>query len=403
MRNLHSFNLLLLCMLSALLLKGCCRYHEPEDDTIKRTVLVYVVAENSLCYGDYHKQDMDELDVAVDDIPSNCRLVVYVDDDNYPYIYVLQKDKNGQAERKTLLAYEEDRVSTSKEQLSEAINYVRTLYPSDGYGLVYWSHGSAWLPATRSIGIDNGSNTYSNNGDKMEISALAEVLEQYPALDFLMFDACFMQSIEVDWTLRKSAKYIIASPAEIPGPGAPYQSIVAPMFASSADVEGIIDAYYHCYADTAVSVYAGSSMAFGALLSVVQTDALENLQTLTKQMLDKYVVATIDDDLEDIQRYNPITSSARPEYYDMNGYMRHLITSDADYTTWRKAFDKAVPYRLTTDEWYSSYNNGMNSVNRSDYGGVSMFVPQSYVVFQNMLSWFRGTSWYTDSWSSTGW
>lgn len=398
------YRFLLVSAFAALMLTSCLEPYEPvEEKKLSRTVLVYIVAENSLSYGGYHDADMAELDAAVDDIPQDCRLVVYVDDSNYPRLYQLQRDKHGNALRRVIRQYDEDRVSTSKEQLAEILGLTMAMFPSEEYGMVYWSHGSAWLPATRSIGIDNGKNSYSNSGSKMEIEALAEVLDQFPKLEFLMFDACFMQSIEVDWTLRNCAKYIIASPAEIPGPGAPYDHIMAPMFSATCDVEGIIDEYFHCYYDSACYVYDGSNYSFGALLSVVKTDALDSLRTITNEMLNKYVSPGIKDNLTLVQRYNPITSSSMPEYFDMNGYMKSVITSSADYTAWRTAFDEAVPYTRATGRWYSSYSNNMCYLNRADYGGVSMFVPQPYAVFADMLGWFRDTSWYNECWSSTGW
>lgn len=391
-------------LLALLTFVSCDPYRGIEkEDTIHRTVLVYIVAENSLCYGDFHKLDMAELDAAVGDIPKNGRLLVYVDDDNYPYLYQLQADKQGNPVHKMLVQYEEDRVSTSNEQLAEVMTKMTTLFPSDEYGFVYWSHGSAWLPASRSIGIDNGKNSYSNTGSKMEIDDLAAVLGQFPKLEFLMFDACFMQAMEVDWALRNCAKYIIASPAEIPGPGAPYDRLMTPMFAESCDVEGIIEQYYRSYADSAVSVGDGSSKCFGALLSVVKTDELDSLRAVTERMLEKYVQAYTYDDLSDVQYYNPISSSSRPEYFDMNGYMQHLITSSLDYMRWHNAFEKAVPYTRTTRSWYSSYSNAMEYVNRTDYGGVSMFVPQSIKLYNDLLGSFRNTSWYQDCWFQTGW
>ena len=36
--------------------------------------------------------------------------------------------------------------------------------------------------------------------------------------EFILFDACLMSSIEVLYDLRDKAKYVIASPAELPAP-----------------------------------------------------------------------------------------------------------------------------------------------------------------------------------------
>ena len=61
-------------------------------------------------------------------------------------------------------------------------------------------------------------NSHSNSGSKMEIADVAAALDDFPRLDFILFDACFMQAVEVAYELRHVAKYIASSPAEIPNP-----------------------------------------------------------------------------------------------------------------------------------------------------------------------------------------
>ena len=55
----------------------------------------------------------------------------------------------------------------------------------------------------------------------MNISDLVTILsaDAVPHFDFVLFDACFMQSIEVAYALRNFTDYYIGSPTEIPGPG----------------------------------------------------------------------------------------------------------------------------------------------------------------------------------------
>lgn len=95
--------------------------------------------------------------------------------------------------------------------------------------MVYWSHGEGWIPypvtSTRWVGQDTG------DGDKrMNISALASVLDEIPHLDFLLFDACFMQSVEVAYELRSYTDYFLASPTEIPAPVHLMTSLCQPCF-----------------------------------------------------------------------------------------------------------------------------------------------------------------------------
>ena len=404
-----SANILLTAFL-LLLLSACHPWDNPENDDndnrLTRTILVYMVAENSLSYGGFQQQDFDEIASSVGDIPDDCRLLIYMDDTDFPRLYV--SDKSEPSGIRQMLHWQTDLDSCDPNVLKELMNAVVTLYPSKGYGLVFWSHGNAWLPKTRkapqqrTIGIDNGRNSSDNSGSKMEISQLKEALSDFPQLDFLMFDACFMQTIEVAWELRDVTHYIIASPAEIPNPGAPYHNIIAPMFAPKADVEGIIDQYYHFYADSVVLIREGYSSSHGAVLSVVDCTQLEALQAATDKMIRRYASTEEDFGLLSLLRYFPISSQTIPEYFDMKAYMRHLITSPDDWKEWLASFDAAVPYRRATDHWFTSYTGRYMYIgNEENYGGISMFVPQPDSYFATLLEQFRKTSWYPVSgWSA---
>lgn len=109
------------------------------------------------------------------------------------------------------------------------------------------SHGEGWLeyqnPKTRWWGQDTGGKDY-----RMNLSDLNDVLRNTPHLNFLLFDACFMQSVEVAYELKAHADYIIGSPTEIPAPGVPYQKVVPAMFANDASAAGIAKAYFEFYA-----------------------------------------------------------------------------------------------------------------------------------------------------------
>ena len=83
-----------------------------------------------------------------------------------------------------------------------------SLYKAESYGLIYWSHGEGWiptpLPSTRWIGNDK-----TGGGHYMNIEDLKLVLQNAPHFDFIMFDACFMQSVEVAYELRDCCDYYI--------------------------------------------------------------------------------------------------------------------------------------------------------------------------------------------------
>ena len=103
-RKTHGKYLSLLLSVSLLLFASCHPWDHPsDDDVIRRTVLVYMVAENSLSYGDFHQQDLDELLSASDQIPANCRLLVYVDDTDLPRLYEVRPSTDTKTTGATLL------------------------------------------------------------------------------------------------------------------------------------------------------------------------------------------------------------------------------------------------------------------------------------------------------------
>lgn len=395
-------------MLMLMVATSCHRFCGEEELEANRTVLVYMAAENSLSYGAFHEQDLTEIMQAVGEgaLPRNSRLLVYVDDTELPRILSVENQK-GKAVSEVVHSYTDEHNSGDTENLRQVMEWVCENSPSKSYGLVVWSHGDAWLPAKapvqRSICIDNERNNYSNNGTKMDIDEFAAVLSGFPRLEFIMFDACFMQAVEVAYELRHTARYIIASPAEIPNPGAPYECLVAPMFSVPFNPEKVVERYYRMYNDSVMALYEGSKDRYGVSLSAIDCDRLEELAGITSEMLVKYVPKGLGMDLRGVQRYYPLSSKTRPEFHDMNGFMSRLITNESDYSRWKSAFDKAVPCAMSTEWWYSN-DARMQYVDLALYGGVSCYVPQSSAVYTSLNEKFRKTSWYEVSgWAEVEW
>ncbi|KAA6321941.1 hypothetical protein EZS27_028467, partial [termite gut metagenome] len=230
-----------------------CEKEEPELPLKgRRTVLAYLAADNSL--SSFSEEDISEMMEGVMELKDEAdRLIVYVDN-NYrregqPQLLRLKKDKTGTVVKEVIRTYETQN-SVSVEVMKEVLSRTFGNFPAASYGLVLWSHGDGWAPAnnqklslSRSFGEDESGST------KMDISDLHEVLRDYH-FDFVLFDACFMQSVEVVYELRDCSDYFIGSPTEIPGPGAPYQTLVKSMFGEKNTVAvDVANAYYKYYKD----------------------------------------------------------------------------------------------------------------------------------------------------------
>jgi hypothetical protein len=408
MQSLRSFICKYMCTMSLLLGVTSCHWFSPDDEVnYDRTVLAYIAAENSLSYGAFHEQDIDEMLQAAGDIPTNSRLLIYLDDTSNPRILSIEQQSGRRPTSRVVYEYSEEQNSGDVETLRTVMEWVYDNYPSSTYGLIFWSHGDAWLPAKaipqRSICIDNERNNYSNSGSKMDIADVADVLAGFPCFEFIMFDACFMQAVEVAYELRNVARYVIASPAEIPNPGAPYERMVKPFFGIPFDGAEVVEQYYRMYNDSVMPVYDYGSDRYGVSLSVIDCGHLDALANATAGMITKYVSRDEATDLKGVQRYYPLSSKSRPEFYDMNGYMQRLITDEADYVRWKSVFDLAVPYARSTAWWYSN-DAYTQHVDLDNYGGVSCYVPQDRSIYDGLNEKFRATSWYMDAgWHEVGW
>ena len=373
-----------------------------KGDTARKTLVVYMMAENSL--NNYASLDVKEIMEAVPSIPRDCRLFVYVDDNKFPMITQYFRMTNGEAGNSNIHPFTTDVCSSDTAALGAVLDYILKDYPTESLDLVMWSHGDGWLRAPlnvapqRSIGIDNGKNSYSNSVTKtIEVEELAALLRRMPArVDRLMFDACFMQCAESCFALRGAAEWIIASPAEIPGDGALYSTLIQNFFNSDGP-EDILDSYIRAY----------ESRPSGAVLSAVNTRGMQNLADVTYSYVIKYFNSEKRRDYTDVFSYLPggkySGSPAYPSFFDMNAVMKKYLTPD-EYAHWREAFDGAVTYVASSPKWYSAVCGQVIGYDTAVGGGMSMYMPQHYSRNDKFNSDFRTTEWYSAAgWQAAGW
>ena len=346
----------------------------------EKTVLVYLAADNNI--GRYVQSDLDEIMRGVEEnpLPVSQHLVIYDDRGGAARLYeVVYED--GKATEKTIKTYP-DRNSTGLDETLEVFNDVfnNPLYEAESYGLVYWSHAEGWipypLPSSRWIGQDTG-----DGDNRMNLSEFKQVLDAAPHFDFILFDACFMQSIEVAYELRNYTDYYIASPPETPGTGAPYDAILPYMFKKGA-AKKLAEAYYNVYAELYnPERISDSPWTMGAAICVSETACLETLAAATRAALQTVSVPLDCADLRQ-KAFNydqrSTSSSLYVGYYDLADIMQESLEEDV-YAGWKRAFDDAVTY-YTTPTNYSAASDGWFVVgNFSMEGtyGVTHYLPLS--------------------------
>lgn len=352
-------------------------YDESMADS--RTVLVYMVAENSLA--SYTASDINEMlyGMRYSHLKPGDNLVVYVDDTDKPRIYnITPKDTILNAfTLKPEYTYSEDKNSADANHLGEVIDYVKRKHPAESYGLVLWSHGSGWIPDNnniaikskhRAFGLDNNNNTTYNSGNQMNISDMARCIESRIKFEYIFFDACFMQCIELDYELRNATKYVVASPAEIPGPGADYRSTMSALFKADSSAYAIVDAYYKTYVNDA---------DYGVIISSVEVAKLDNFLAYMKNVVRKHPDSFLPATLKNIQNYfdySIYSSQKMPDFLDIKGIAASAL-SETEYAEWNYEYSKIIDNCKFTQYWYSRYPNMRLSVDAEQCGGVSMFLP----------------------------
>lgn len=340
------------------------------EPSAKRTVLAYIVADNSLA--GLAQADLKEMKLGMASVVSDLmHLLVYVDTGGEARLIEISSE-NGVSEEKTIKTYP-DRNSTGIAETLEVFGdvFANDRYKAESYGLIYWSHCDGWIPypvpSTRWIGQDTGN----NSDNRMNLSDFVQIMEYAPHFDFLMFDACFMQSIEVAYELRNYADYYIASPTETPGPGAPYDKVIPWMFMDGAAVK-MSEAYF----DTYNSIYNGgegisnTNWTGGVSICALNTARLEQLATVTKQVLLPGDASELRSTVFD---YDQRFGYSHIGYYDMVAMMQHL-TDQAGFTAWKQVYDAAVAYWHTTPMNYSAFTRMFSMEGTS---GISHYIPAS--------------------------
>lgn len=399
---------MLMCIVATYSFSACS-----DDDTPSvpppyadsRIVMVYMVAENNL--NGSATADVGEMLVGMnnDSLYAGDKLVIYLDDVNLPRIYMVDKTT-----KKTLLSeiepiweYDEDVNSSSPTQLKTFVDFVTTNYPADSYGLVMWSHASGWIPSTyigdhsreiqsmrRSFGVDNGRNTSNINnganiGHQMEISEMADALQGY-SFDFIFFDACLMQNIEVAYELRNTTQYVIASPAEIPAPGANYKTMMKAMFRKDDYVDQMLSAYENEYRNT-----------YGLVISAVNTSGLDDFAAYMKMIVDEHqsdLLALNASSMLNYMRWGQWRTDY-PDGLDMQGVMLEILNEE-EYAAWKEEADKIFTC-VQNGRWYSAYKK-KNEIDAAQCCGVSMFIPFDKYGSHSFKDAYWDTSWAKAVW-----
>lgn len=407
----------ILTLISTLLLLTACHKDDGADYTEQkatRAVMIYMAGENNLTKSAggvrYLQKDLDEIIEGSKLLTDKQRLFVFIDslgtDSKYkgtPYIIEVHGGKA--IER---YSYSSDFYSCDPAKFREVISWMTSSISADGFGLVLWGHATGWavdpdtvVSSRRAYGMDSGSDDGSKKEKWMNITQMAEAMSSLPKMDFIFADCCNMMCAEVGYELRNATEYLIGSPAEIPGNGAPYDKMV-PMFYKngSALYRGIIDTYYDYYSDYYVTSHSYLS-GYSVPLSVIETQYMPQLAQRTHDILSQftngYPQYPSSPDMQGTAYYFGLDA---PMMYDMRAFIKRNTTDDV-FRQWSQSYQQAVPYYRMSMKWMTIFDGYPYYDMESDfstfiqdeslYGCVSMFIPMDNSDYNNGFYKYNAT------------
>ena len=348
-----------------------------------RTLMVYLAGDNNLS-GHMQKNISSMMSAWKESYNANIVIYFSTAPNAAPELYTF-RFKGKEVEKQVLKTYEE-MDSADPEVLKKILNEMQDLYPSDSYGLILGSHASGWIPSgasgrsnrmlhaepvlTRSFGKDY---TGSNEMDTRDMAKAIPFNKEN--LEFILFDACLMSSIEVLYDLRDKAKYVIASPAELPAPGFPYARVMPYFWGKGKDLEKdlvkVCDEFWDYY-----NTYNATNR-FGTI-ALIKMDEMEHLFDLTREVLQgqKENVATIKQNA--VYCYPMVEYTKHDRFFDLGEYMKYM-TEDREglYKEYRDFLDnEVVIYKKATNPFYYT------EIPEEKFSGIATYIPLSIKVWR---------------------
>lgn len=350
-----------------------CGEDEPQVNA-PRTLLIYMVSNNTLGSQGCDTKDLDEISAAVaaGALGNGSRLMVFVaPTDGTQTLYEVQKDGSFKAVR----SYDNTKYAISAARMTRVMDDARAAAPADRYGLVMWSHAMGWTQngqiETKTWGDDRGH--------AMNITALAGVLEGQP-FDYVYFDCCFMGCVEVAYQLRHAVDTMVASASEIPLDGMPYEANLPLLLAPGPDLVQAARntfAYYNALSDPADRT---------CTISVLDLARMDALAGTARDMYSRCPRMSLNT-LGAVQR---LSDAAVCPFFDMGSYIDALDAANDPGAGYARAVSEAIDRVVV---WDAHTPRLWNVLDINTFCGISTYVPRTPadIAWRNytQLDWYR--------------
>ena len=359
---------------------------------VGQTVFMFFPWSNSLL-SDFRRTVEDMQTVVAQRPMKDERIMVFMATSEREAVLFELKKQNGRCLTDTLRRYS-DRPFTSRQWLTSLFSEVMTLAPASRYGMVVGCHGLAWVPiqgqrnARKRLGsqerIDEEDNLYKEEridkegepNDLMHFEVQGPVTTRfiggtYPETqiettdladamadagfhtEYILFDACYMSSVEVAYELKDVTHYLIASPTEVLSYGFPYITMGKHLL-GTPNYKGIVDSF--------ISFYSSYNLPYGTV-AVTDCTQLDALAAIAQQINAAAAEQLVPNGVQIMDGYSPTL------FYDLGHLMSLKDAGTVLTAAFAEQLDKTVPYKGHTGQYFTALKDA--PVDIKHYSGLN--------------------------------
>ena len=378
---------------------------------VGQTVFMFFPWSNSLL-SDFRRTVEDMQTVVAQRSMKDERIMVFMATSEREAVLFELKKQNGRCFTDTLQHYS-DRPFTSRQWLTSLFSEVMTLAPASRYGMVVGCHGLAWVPvqgqrsARKRLGsqerIDEGDNLYKEKridkegepNDLMHFEVQGPVTTRfiggtYPETqiettdladamadaglhtEYILFDACYMSSVEVAYELKDVTHYLIASPTEVLSYGFPYITMGKHLL-GTPNYKGIVDSF--------ISFYSSYNLPYGTV-AVTDCTQLDALAAIAQQINAADAEQLVPNGVQIMDGYSPTL------FYDLGHLMSLKDAGTVLTAAFAEQLEKTVPYKGHTGQYFTTLKDA--PVDIKHYSGLNT----SQGSLNHMADRLSETAWY---------
>lgn len=378
---------------------------------VGQTVFMFFPWSNSLL-SDFKRTVEDMQTVVAQRSMKDERIMVFMATSEREAVLFELKKQNGRCLTDTLRRYS-DRPFTSRQWLTSLFSEVMTLAPASRYGMVVGCHGLAWVPvqgqrnAQKRLGsqerIDEEDNLYKEEridkegepNDLMHFEVQGPVTTRfiggtYPETqiettdladamadagfhtEYILFDACYMSSVEVAYELKDVTHYLIASPTEVLSYGFPYITMGKHLL-GTPNYKGIVDSF--------ISFYSSYNLPYGTV-AVTDCTQLDALAAIAQQINAAAAEQLVPNGVQIMDGYSPTL------FYDLGHLMSLKDAGTVLTAAFAEQIEKTVPYKGHTGQYFTTLKDA--PVDIKHYSGLNT----SQGSLNHMADRLSETAWY---------